>query len=69
MEQLIEIFIEGKGLRHSDGRNCWVQLRMLRSSAYSLWDHWPMYEFPDERPQFPTGLINVISGFAAVSGM
>ena len=69
MEQLVEIFIEGRSYRHSDGRDCWVQLRMLRSAVYSLWDYWPMCEFPDKRPPLPKELVNLISRFASFRGI
>ena len=68
MEQLQEIFIEGRSWRHADGREFWVQLRRLRSSVYLLRDYWPTFTFPERRPQSPEELIFTIARFATLHG-
>ena len=59
MEELETSFLEGRSLRHANGRE-------LRVSVYHLWDYWPACNFPERRPPFPEEFINAIASFASL---
>lgn len=43
-------YIEGRSLRHADGRAFWVSLRQLQECVYVYWNFWPNAVYPPVMP-------------------